>query len=305
MEAIVYTRYGPPDVLHLQDVEKPTPKANEVLVRIRATSVTIGDVRMRKFDVPRSQWLLARLYLGIRTPKRPILGMELSGEVEAVGASVTRFRPGDAIFASTFDLNFGGYAEYKCIPETAVLALKPASMTFEEAAAGPATGGITALLNLRKAKVRAGQDVLIYGASGSVGTFAVQLAKYFGATVTGVCSTANLDMVSSLGADRVIDYASPDFASNRDTYDLVFDAVGKLPIALTKKNLRQSGAYLNVNKTSGKFSSQDLTFLKDRMEAGQVRPIIDRCYPLESMVEAHRYVDQGHKKGNVAISVAQ
>jgi len=303
MQAIVYTRYGSPDVLQLQEVAKPNPGIHDVLVKIRATSVTIGDIRMRKFDVPRMQWLFARLYLGILKPKRPILGMELAGEVEAVGAAVTRFKPGDEVFGSTLRVGIGGYAQYKRLPEDALLALKPANVTFEEAAAGPATGGVTALLNLRKVNVRSGQKVLIYGASGSVGTFAVQLAKDSGAEVTGVCSTANLDMVKSLGADEVIDYTQEDFTRCGATYDLVFDAVGKLPSSLGKKSLNKTGIYLNVNNTSGKLTPEDLTHLKGMMEAGRIRSVIDRCYPLEATAEAHRYVEAGHKKGNVAITV--
>ena len=303
MKAVIYTEYGPPDVLQLQEVAKPTPGNHDVLVKIRATSVTIGDVRMRKFDVPRMQWLFARLYLGILKPKRPILGMEIAGEVEAVGAAVTRFKPGDEVFASTLSVGIGGYAQYKCMPEDAVMAFKPAHVTFEEAAAGPATGGITALLNLRKAGVHSGQRILIYGASGSVGTFAVQLAKDAGAYVTGVCSAANLDMVKCLGADEVIDYTQEDFTRNGETYDLVFDAVGKLPSSLGKKALNKTGVYLNVNSSSGKITSDDLTRLKELMEAGKIRSVIDRCYPLEATADAHRYVEQGHKKGNVAIIV--
>ncbi len=304
MKAIVYTRYGSPDVLQLQEVAKPSPGSHDVLVKIRATSVTIGDVRMRKFDVPRLQWLPARIYLGILKPKRPILGMELAGEVEAVGAAVTRFKPGDEIFGSTLAVGIGGYAQYKCMPEDAVMALKPTRTTFEEAAAGPATGGVTALVNLRKADVRRGQRVLIYGASGSVGTFAVQLAKDAGAEVTGVCSTANLDMVKALGADEVIDYTQEDFTRNGATYDLVFDAVGKMPSLPGRTSLTPTGIALNVNKTSGKITSDDLNTLKELIEAGRLRTVIDRCYPLEATADAHRYVETGHKKGNVAITVS-
>lgn len=298
MKTVVYTEYGSPDVLQLKEVEKPTPKPNEVLVKVHATTVTIGDTIMRSFNLPVSglQWVFARLYLGIRKPRRTVLGMELAGEIEAVGKDVTRFRKGDPIFASTFAVNFGGYAEYKCFPENGLLALKPANLTFEEAAAVPGAG-MTALRCLRKGNIQRGQKVLIYGASGAVGTYAVQLAKHFGAEVTGVCSTANLELVKSLGADHVIDYTREDFTQ---TYDVIFDAVGKLPIAKRK----QARLYLNVHTASnGSEKLDDLIFLKDLIEEGKLRPAIDRCYRLEDIIEAHKYVDQGHKKGNVVINV--
>jgi NADPH:quinone reductase-like Zn-dependent oxidoreductase len=306
MKTIVYTEYGPPEVLQIKEMTKPIPRDNEVLVRVHATTVTIGDTIMRSLNIPRPRLerLLARIFLGIRKPKRPILGMELSGEIESIGRNVKRFRVGDSVFASTFAMNFGGYAEYKCLPETGVVATKPVNLTYQEAAAAPGAG-MTALQCLRKGKLQHGQKVLIYGASGAVGTFAIQLAKHhYGAAVTGVCSTANLELVRSLGADTVIDYTRQDFTQSGETYDVIFDAVGKTSPSSAKIVLKKTGIYLNVHTSSaGGDIVENLVALKELIEVGKVRPVIDRCYSFEQIVEAHRYVDAGHKKGNVVIAV--
>ena len=307
MKAVVCTKYGPPEVLQLQEVDKPIPRDNEVLIRVYATTVHRGDSRMRGFDIPGPGWqrLLARLMLGIKRPKNAILGTELAGEIKAVGKDVTLFQTGDQVFASTMWSGFGAYAEYKCMAQDGVLAIKPANMTFEEAAVIP-SGGITTLGIVKMADIQRGQQVLIYGASGSVGSFAVRLAKAFGAEVTGVCSTANLELVRSLGADRVIDYTREDFTQRGETYDVIFDAVDKFQgdysIALKK-----TGSYLNVHVSSDKIRTKDVPFLlrelKELIEAGKLKAVIDRRYPLDQIVEAHRYVDKGHKKGNVVITI--
>jgi NADPH:quinone reductase-like Zn-dependent oxidoreductase len=328
MKAIVWTEYGPPDVLQLEEMEKPTPKANEVLIRIYATTVTAGDCEARILKFPILFRLPMRMYVGLRKPKRiTILGQELAGEIEAIGTDVKRFKAGDQVFGTT-GLGFGAYAEYICLPEKSamgVLATKPANMTYEEAAAVP-TGGLEALHFIRKGNIQRGEKVLIIGAGGSIGTFAVQLARHLGAEVTGVDSIRKLEMVHSIGADHVIDYTAEDFTKSHETYDVILDVPGKSSYSRSIKSLNPNGRYLLANPGlahmlrgpwtsmrsskkvifgAGNQKTEGLIFLRDLIEAGKIKAVIDRCYSLEQIAEAHRYVESGHKKGNVSITVAQ
>ena len=317
MKAIVYSKYGPPEVLHIEDVEKPTPKDNEVLIRIKATAANSGDCRLRGANP-----FAVRFFFGLLKPKINILGGVLSGEIEAIGKDVKLFKVSDKVFGST-DMHFGAYAEYICLPESGTLALKPDNLAHTEAAVIP-FGATTALHFLKKVAIKPGQNMLIVGASGAVGSAAVQLAKYFGATVTGVCSTVNVDLVKSLGADKVIDYSKEDFTQNGETYDVIFDSVKTISVSRSLKSLNKKGLMilsaammpemlqgLWISMTSNrkvltgviKITVENMNFLKELMETGKMKPVIDKTYPLEQMAEAHAYVEKGHKKGNVAITV--
>ena len=328
MKAYTYDRFGPPEVLTLKDVPKPVPGDHEVLVRIRATTVTAGDWRVRSLEVPRGFGLLSRLALGFTRPRQPILGSELSGEIEATGRAVTRFKVGDEVFGFT-GVRMGCHAEYRCLPEEGhgrrdeAVAHKPASLGHDEAA-GLSFGGTTALSFLRKAKLQRGEKVLVVGASGVVGTAAVQLARHLGARVTGVCSTANLELVRAIGAEQVIDYTKVDFTRSGERYDVIVDTAGTAPYSRCAGSLAEGGRLLVVlgslsemlrapwvplttrRKVIGGVASwgvEDLRFLATLAEAGQFRPVIDRRYRFEEMVEAHRHVDAGHKRGNVVVMV--
>lgn len=323
MKAIVYKKYGPPEVLQLQEVETPAPKDNEVLIQIHATTVTSGDWRVRSLIAPLGFGFIMRLVLGFSKPRQPILGTELAGVVVSVGKAVRKFKVGDAVFAFS-DMAMGCYAEYKCMPQDGALALKPPNLSFDEAAA-LSFGGTTALSFFRRGKLQRGERVLINGASGGVGTAAVQLAKHFGAQVTGVCSAANVDLVKSLGADHVIDYTQQDFTQNGQTYDVIVDNVGTAAFSRCKSSLKKEGRLLMVlgalpqmlqipwvSMTSDKkiiagpasASAEDLRFLAELAVAGQFKPVIDRRFPFEQMVQAHRYVDTARKRGNVVITLA-
>ncbi len=321
MKAIVYEKYGPPEVLQVKEVEKPSPQDNEVLIRNHATTATLYDCWNRSATAPPGFGLLSRIASGIRRPKQPILGIDVAGEIEAVGKDVTLFKPGDQVFG--FSVSLGAYAEYICLPEDRALAIKPENMSYEEAAAIP-QGGLTALYFLRKADIQPGQKVLIYGASGGVGSYAVQLAKYFGAEVTGTCRTSKVDLVKSLGADKVIDYTTEEFDANGETYDVIFDTFGKSPFSRCVKSLKETGIYLFatfglgrilrmawLNRRSSKKAmmglvedtNENLIFLRELIEAGKMRSFIDIRYPFEQAAEAHRYVESGQKKGHVIITL--
>ncbi|GAB1795065.1 NAD(P)-dependent alcohol dehydrogenase [Priestia megaterium] len=302
MKAMVCTKYGKPDVLQLEEVEKPIPKENEILIKIHATTVTSGDCRVRSFNSPLLLWLPMRIVLGLRKPRKSILGVELAGEVEDVGKNVTRFKKGDQLFAMT-GMKFGGYAEYICLPEKGTIAVKPENVTHEEAAS-ISFGGTTALHFFRKGNIQAGQKVLIYGASGAVGTAAVQLASYYGAEVTGVCSAKNSELVKSLGADYVIDYQNEDFNKKEERYNLIFDAIGKITKNQCKGALALNGRFVSVEGQGiAKVQTEDLLLLKKLMEEGRIKSVIDRCYSLEQIPAAHEYVETGHKIGSVVVTL--
>jgi NADPH:quinone reductase-like Zn-dependent oxidoreductase len=310
MKAIICTSYGPPEVLRPGELPKPAPTANQILIRVHAAAVTISDCIVRSGKVRPLLWLPMRIFVGFTRPRNPVLGLDLAGEVEAVGGAVQRFKVGDEVIAFT-GKHFGAYAEYACMPadgvrgpQDALIAPKPVNLTYAEAAALPSRGGL-AWHFLGQGQVQAGQRVLVFGASGATGTFAVQLAKYFGAQVTGVCSTANLDFVKALGADAVIDYTQEDFTQCPERYDLIFDAVGKRysQKVACRKALMPNGKLISVDDGTPQFGTNTLVQLTELVEAGHLKPVVERVYPLEQVAEAHRYVETGHKRGNVVITL--
>jgi 2-desacetyl-2-hydroxyethyl bacteriochlorophyllide A dehydrogenase len=325
MKAIICTKYGSPDVLQLREVEKPTPKSNEVLIRVHAASVSAGDCELRGMRLPLSWQFIARIGFGFRGPRRKILGQEFAGEIESIGTEVKQFKKGDQVFGTT-GFSLGAYAEYVCLParsETQVMVTKPPSMTFEEATAVP-VGGLEALHFLKRGNIQREQKILVNGAGGSIGTFAVQLARYFGAKVTGVDSAEKLDVLHSIGVDQVIDYTKEDFTKNGQSYDAILDVTGKISFSGCLGSLNPGGLLLLANPTvpqmirgswtsrtgkkkvifgAAKQKAEDLNYLKELIEAGKIKPIIDRHYPLEQIPEAHRYVESGRKKGNVVITI--
>ena len=312
MKAVICTKYGPPEVLQLKEIEKPAPKDNEVCIKIHATSITHSDIIIRGLKVHGGMRFLMGLAIGFSKPRNPILGMILAGEVESTGKAAKRFKKGDQVYGVTIKSamhpRLGTYAEYKCLPDDSFIVSKPANTTYEESAAVP-YGGLIALYFLKRGKIQSGQKILVYGASGSIGTSIVQLAKYFGAKVTGVCSTSNLELVKSLGADTVIDYTKEDFTETGELFDIIFDAVPAGMVNRTslklkcKKALTSNGKYISIADGRPEFNIEGLILLNELLETGKIKPVIDRCYPLEQIAEAHRYVELGHKKGNVIITV--
>jgi len=324
MKAIVCEKYGSPDVLQLKEIEKPTPKDNEVLIKINATSVSAADYRIRGLNVPTGFGIIMRLAMGFSGPRNPVLGAELAGVIESTGKDVKTYKVGDRVFALS-GINAGAYAEYLCMKEDKTLTLMPATMSFQEAAV-TLFGAHTALSFLRdKGNIQSGQKVLINGASGAVGTAAVQIAKVFGAGVTGVCSTANIEMVKSLGADYIIDYSTEKLSKSHSSYDIIFDTVGNLKFSQTKKMLNSNGRHITavagipqylqmlINSIGGSkkymggiagVTKEDLNFIRNLIEKGKLKSVIDRCYPIEQIVDAHRYAEKGHKKGNVVITLS-
>jgi NADPH:quinone reductase-like Zn-dependent oxidoreductase len=301
MKAVLYTKSGSEGSIEIQEIEKPIPKENEILIKVHATTVTSGDVSVRSFKNQTIFWLIMRIMYGVKRPDKLILGSELAGKIEATGENVSRFNIGDKVFAST-GMKFGANAEYITISEDEAVALMPDNLTFEEAASIP-FGANAALFFLRKGSIQSGQKVLINGASGSVGTFAVQIANYFGAEVTGVCSTNNLELVKSLGADNVIDYTKEDFTESGIMYDLIFDVAGKTTLSKCKKVLTPNGKFVSTKKGLARETAENLLFIKDLIERNKLKPIIDKRYSLSQITEAHQYVEDGNKKGNVVITL--